>query len=288
MRPLTFTLCFSIALSPHLISQDQLKPTKSEPARLKITGKTAEANIEIPPSAQAQIDQFFSTLRAGNSKLAFLNLFEKTQFKEDNEIIENFVTASQGSIERFGKYENFSLLETSKTGQRLFKLSYISQQGSKLFRWQFLYFTPVGNDWRLANIRVDDLREYLPATPRIASLPKDVSLKIEKFFITIQSGRSTEAFKEFLSGSAIENTGTNIDAFSQRVDKAVLDYGALRHYELYDVRALTTQFTMLTYFSHLETEPLRWQFFFDTSTSGSWKLINMRVDDSLDEAILTE
>jgi len=269
-------------LSPLSAQENRIKPTQVEPARLK----TSDSNIEIPPAAQTQINRFFSTLQAGNSKLAFLNLFEKTQFKEDNEVIENFVAASQGSIERFGNYERFTPFENKKIGSRLFRLSYISEQGTKLFRWQFLYFTPVGNDWRLANIRVDDLREYLPPQPKISTLPKEVQLKIEKFFVTIQSARSADAFKEILTGSAIENSGPNVDAFSQRVDKAIQDYGAMRYYEVFDVRPLSSTITMLTYFAYLETEPLRWQFFFETG--ATWKLVNLRVDDSLDEAVLAE
>lgn len=115
-----------------------------------------------------------------------------------------------------------------------------------------------------------------------------MQLKVEKFFVTIQSGRSDDAFKEILTGSDIENSGPNVDAFSQRVDKAIKDYGAMRHYELFDVRPLTSKITMLTYFAYLDTEPLRWQFFFETSSPTAWKLINLRVDDSLDEAVLSE
>jgi hypothetical protein len=288
MQPTPAILCgiFAMTLLQALEAQEsRIKPAQVEPARLKAT----DSPIEIPASAQAQLNQFFGTLISGNSKLAFLNLFDKTQFKEDNEVIENFVAASQGSIERFGKYEKFTSLENSRIGNRLFRLSYISEQGSKLFRWQFLYFTPVGNDWRLANIRVDDLREYLPLQPKISNLPKEVQVKIEKFFISIQSNRTADAFKEMLTDSAIENTGPNVDAFTQRVDKAVKDYGAMRYYELFDVRPLTAKVTMLTYFGHLETEPLRWQFFFEVGSGNTpWKLINLRVDDSLDEGILAD
>jgi hypothetical protein len=269
---------------PATAQENRIKPAQTEPARLK----PADNSVDIPASALAQLDQFFRTLQSNNSKLAFLNLFDKTQFKEDNEVIENFITASQGSIDRFGKYDRFTAWESNKVGSRLFRVSYISEQGSKLFRWQFLYFTPVGNDWRLANIRVDDLREYLPAQPKISSLPKDVQLKVEKFFVSIQSNRTADAFKDILTGSAIDNSGPNVDAFTQRVEKAVKDYGAMRNYELFDVRPLTAKVTMLTYLGHLETEPLRWQFFFETLPGTPWKLINLRVDDSLDEGILAD
>jgi hypothetical protein len=284
LRFATVSLLASLLLTGSSVhaQEDRVKPTKNEPSRLK----TSAHSLEIPPAPQAQLDQFFRTLQAGNSKLAFLNLFEKTQFKDDTDVIDNFVAASQGGIERFGKYGKFYPFESSRIGSQLYSLSFISEQGTKLFRWHFLYFTPVGNDWRLSNIRVDDLREYLPPNPTISPIPKDVQLKIEKFFITIQSNRSAEAFKDILTDSGIDNSGANVDAFVQKTDKAIKDYGVMRNYELFDVRTLTTKVTMLTYFAHLETEPLRWQFFYETSATTPWKLINLRVDDGLDEAIL--
>lgn len=264
--------------------ENRIKPSNNEPPRLK---PSTPSSIEIPSAALTQLDLFFRTLQAGNSKLAFLNLFEKTQFKDDKEVIENFVAASQGGIDRFGSYGKFTPFESKKIGERLYHLSYISEQGTKLFRWQFLYFTPVGNDWRLANIRVDDFKEYLAAKPSVTAVPSDVQIKIEKFFVTIQSSRTADAFKDLLTDSAIENTGPNVEAFVQKTDKAIKDYGAMRNYELYDVKVLTSKVTLLTYFGHLETEPLRWQFFFETTAGLPWKLINLRVDDALDEAILT-
>ncbi|NJK90528.1 MAG: hypothetical protein HC904_01070 [Blastochloris sp.] len=263
-------------------SDDSRISATPQPARLKTS---SAPSLEIPANAQRQLNQFFSTLQSGNSKLAFLNLFDKTQFKEDTEIIENFITASQGSIERFGPYKKFAPFETTRIGSRLYLLSYISEQGTKLFRWQFLYFTPIGNEWRLANIRVDDMREYMPAQPNPVNPPKEVALKIEKFFITIQSNRSPDAFKELLTGSSIDSTGPNVDGFVQRTEKAIKEYGAMKNYELFDHRPLTPEFSLLIYFSHLETEPLRWHFYFETK-GEAWKLINLRVDDSLDEGIL--
>jgi len=277
-------LLLPLLLAGALQAQDRLKPSDAgSPPRI-----STQSIRDLPAKISRPIEKFFVTLQNGDTKLAFLGLFENSRLSKEGDVVQDYVNTAENSFAKFGRIDSFELVDVRPYGGRMLLATYITLIKDKFFQWQFLYMSPAGTDWVLINLRVDDWREFLPLNPVTLAPPKDVQLKIEKFYLTIQSNRTEDAFNEMLKGSPLENSADPIKAFAAKVNDALKSYGSMRGYELYDNRPLGSKIHLLTYISYLDSKPLRWQFIYRSEKGGPWNLQTVRVDDQLDPAIVQD
>jgi hypothetical protein len=178
-------------LGPLQAQENRIKPSQAEPPRLKAT----DHSIDIPPTALAQLDQFFRTLQSNNSKLAFLNLFDKTQFKEDSQIIENFVSASQGSIERFGKYDKFTLLEQAAV---FLKFPTFPSKAPNSFAGNFFTSLPLVTTGAWPISALTTCANTFRFNQKLAPCPKMFRSKLRNFLSLCKAIAQLKALKTFL------------------------------------------------------------------------------------------
>lgn len=259
-----------------------------EPVQTRRSGPTGGAS-SLPPKVDERLRLFFSTLASQTVEQAFFKLFEGTQFAQEKDAIDSFTKATRDAINAYGKIKYFDLFETRRIGERMILVSEIAEHERRVVRWRFLFYSPIGNEWSLINLKVDDLRNFTPASPSPARPPEDVVLRNEKFFINLQSGDPAAAFRDLTAGTELAAKNEVIAAFVERTQAALKEYGKIASYELIDTRPLNPRHRLLTYVAATEKEPLRWQLFYRLDpASGSWTLTNVRVDDLFDEAFLID
>lgn len=256
--------------------------------KARIETRTATLS-SIPPKAQGVLNEFFGRLKKGKIELAFFKLFDGTQFMREKDLIDSFGNASRDAQTRFGKIKKIEELRFTPLSARMFLTSHLVIHQTKIYRWRFLFMAPVGNDWKLVNLQIDDFRDYLPEFPNRERPPKEVEANMGTFFLQIQAGQVQTAFTDLLKGSKIKNQDKYVPAFAQRLTEAMTEYGQPVQYELHDHLKAGKQIRLLTYFIYLKSEPLRCQLVYELSgpeKTAKWSLINLRIDDLLDEAIL--
>jgi len=118
--------------------------------------------------------------------------------------------------------------------------------------------------------------------------PPEIHVQTEKFFTTLQQAKVEEAFQEFLKDSDQLRKRYNVDEFVEKTKQALLLYGSVQGFELYDNKAVGGRLLNLTYFVYLQNMPLRWRMVYYSADGQVWKLINLSVDDLLDQSILAD
>ena len=275
-----FLLAFSAKAAPA-----PFRPIEPVQAR---TNTTAEEG-RLPAKIQDRLNLFFTTLIAQTPDQAFFKLFDGTKFADEKKVIDSFGNATRGSIEAYGKVKYYDLFEVRKVGDRLMLVSYVVEHEKKPVRWRFLFYSPIGNEWTLSNLKADDLRNFFPPTPSAAKPPEPVFLKIEKFFINLQSGATDDAFADLVKGTEMAAQAETIKAFVEKARQSDAEYGKIVSYELLDNRPLNPRHRLLTYVSATEKEPLRWQFFYKLDPqTGIWILTNVRMDDLFSSSFLID
>ncbi|MDX6765542.1 MAG: hypothetical protein SFU85_02005 [Candidatus Methylacidiphilales bacterium] len=281
---LLFLCLFSI--TQHLSAQNPAPFRPIEPVQAR--GNTVSDNT-LPARVEERIKLFFSTLAEQSIEQAFLKLFDGSKLLQEKDAIDSFTQVTRGSIQAYGRIKYYNLLDSRRIGDRLLLLTYIVEHEKRPVRWRFLFFAPIGNDWTLANLKADDLRNYFPSIPSSAKPPEPVFLKNEKFFINLQSGAIPEAFADLILGSELAGEAAAVKAFEEKARQSEQEYGKILSYNLLDNRPLSPRLRLLTYLVSTEKKPLRWQFFYrlDPQT-GVWILTNVRMDDLLDASFLID
>ncbi|MFZ5805742.1 MAG: hypothetical protein ACOY3I_00840 [Verrucomicrobiota bacterium] len=128
----------------------------------------------------------------------------------------------------------------------------------------------------------------LPRNPNNRPPPSAISMQIEKFFIGLQQNRIDEAFQILLADSEYVQKKYQVDEFIAKTRKAVVIYGKINGYELYDNRPIGSRMVCLTYFVYLQSIPLRWRLIFYAADGKKWKLMDLSVDDLLAESIMAD
>ncbi len=293
-RPFSGLLCHAILA---FILTTPLCATPDSPFRPITPVRPLDPEGAPPPSARVpegvpaaviqRLNSFFAALKSQTPREAFFALFSGTKFADSREITDKFVTLTENSFRSYGPLQSHHYWEVQNTGERILTVTHLSQHEFKLLRWRFIFFAPVGNKWTLLNLKVDDLRGFLPHNPNKEQPPQEIRIALERFFVQFQADQVDRAFDEFIRGSDLESLTEGVDAFKNQARTAVEAFGKMQSYELYDHRVLPNQLRLLTYIVSLENEPLRWQFFYRINPQTSqWILFNLRVDDLLDESVL--
>jgi hypothetical protein len=283
---LTLSLLLPLTPLPAQPAPSPFRPIEPVKAR----GNTTSIDeAQIPGKIRDRVQTFFATLTTQSVEQAFFKLFDGTQFMDQKNAIDSFSNATRGSIEAYGKVKYHDLFETRKVGERIIIVSYIVEHEKRPIRWRFLFYSPVGNEWTLANLKVDDLRNYFPAIPSAAKPPEPVFLKNEKFFINLQSGATEEAFADLVKGTELAGQTEIIRSFVEKAKQSDAEYGKIASFNLLDNRPLNPRHRLLTYIGATEKEPLRWQFSYKLDPqTGIWILTNVRLDDLFDESFLID
>lgn len=286
MRPTVLCIGVWTAL---LMPAGAQKPAPFRPVEPVDTRRTAGSDSGLPARVEERVQDFFSALTTQTPEQAFFRLFSGTKFATEKEVIDAYTTATRNEISQSGKIKYFNHFETRAIGQRIVLATYMVEHERRLMRWRLMFYSPIGNEWKLINLKVDDLRNYFPANPAPGRPPEPVTLRLEKFFIHLQSGDPRAAFQEITTGSALENKNDLIEAFIARTREAEQQNGRMASYEILDNRPLNPRHRLITCLAATEREPLRWQFFYKVDPqSGSWLLTNVRVDDVFDESFLID
>jgi len=116
-------------------------------------------NAKPPPAAvQKQLEAFFLGIQAGKIDESFKTLVA-TSPTLDPASVPEFVSNIQKGIEVFGPLQGYELYDLRSVGTRTLYITYLSYHPRKPLRWQFVFYSPVGADWKLLNLRFDDTVE---------------------------------------------------------------------------------------------------------------------------------
>jgi hypothetical protein len=203
-------------------------------------------------------------------------------------VIDQITATSRKSVQEFGSYTAYEFTGSTAYGEKSMIISYVTEMPKKLLQWRFFFYSPGGTQWTLANIKVDDFRNFLPHDANNQAPPAPIQMQVEKFFVNLLSNNTRQGMETLLKDSAVPDYQNSIEEFIRLVETSTTEYGAMQSYELYDRTQVGRRHVLLTYFSYLETEPLRWQFVYRLEGPGEWILVNLRFDDLLDEAVLVD
>jgi hypothetical protein len=150
----------------------------------------------------------------------------------------------------------------------------LGQQKSDKERAGRLVFPPGANEPALSQTPTP-----APTVARRAENPADA---VEQFFRALKSNQVDAAYDTLVKDSIIAERREDVAALKRRTQEALDNYGPIAGYEMVDEKIVGTSLQRRTCVSINSDLPLRWRFYFYKS-EGSWKLVDLRVDDALVE-----
>lgn len=133
--------------------------------------------------------------------------------------------------------------------------------------------------------RPNDLIRLLPRrTPSPTQPVAEIKAQIDKFFNTLKAGDSTKAYEELLIGSRLGERKENVRMLIDKTDQAFGVYGKMTGVEVFDNYMIGANVSVTVYLMHLPAQPIRWRFVY-YKPETTWRLIDLRVDDVLDDLI---
>lgn len=117
--------------------------------------------INKPPPAviAKQLDIFFLGVQSGKVEESFKALVASNPTLSDPAAVPEFVENIRKGLDVFGPLQGYELYDQRAVGSRVLYATYLSYHPKKPLRWQFVFYTPVGADWKLLNLRFDDTVE---------------------------------------------------------------------------------------------------------------------------------
>ena len=112
-----------------------------------------------PGPVLKQLEAFFAGVQAGKVDESFKALVANNPALSDPAAVPEFVGNIRKGLEVFGALQGQELYDNRNVGSRILYITYISFHPKKPLRWQFVYYSPVGGDWKLLNLRFDDTIE---------------------------------------------------------------------------------------------------------------------------------
>lgn len=155
-------LFLMLTVSSALAAKDKDKTTNEPPRVNTLIPQLLprNPNAKPPPAAvQKQLDAFFSGIQAGKTDESFRVLVASNPSLSDPAAVPEYVENIRKGLELFGPLQGVELYDQRPVGTRVIYLTYISFHTKKPLRWQFVYYLPVGADWKLLNLRFDDTVE---------------------------------------------------------------------------------------------------------------------------------
>jgi len=117
------------------------------------------SNKPPPAPVQKQLEAFFQGVQAGKVEECFKTLVASNPSLSDPAAVPEFVGNIRKGLEVFGPLQGYELYDQRTVGTRVVYITYLSYHPKKPLRWQFVFYTPIGADWKLLNLRFDDTVE---------------------------------------------------------------------------------------------------------------------------------
>ena len=155
-------LLLTVASAPAAKDKEKEKAADSLPRVNTLIPQLLPRNpsAKPPPAAvQKQLDAFFQGVQGGKIDESFRALVATNPSLSDPAAVPEFVENIRKGLEVFGPLQGVELYDQRPVGTRVIYLTYISFHTKKPLRWQFVYYMPVGADWKLLNLRFDDTVE---------------------------------------------------------------------------------------------------------------------------------
>jgi hypothetical protein len=115
--------------------------------------------------------------------------------------------------------------------------------------------------------------------PQRGETPSEV---MDMFFLSLKAGQINAAYDALVKGSVIAERREDVSGLKERTRQALDNYGPVSGYEVVDEKTVGASLLRRTCISLNTDLPLRWRFYFYKS-EGTWKLVDLRVDDGLVE-----
>ena len=135
--------------------------------------------------------------------------------------------------------------------------------------------------------------------PRITQAAAgDPAKQVDDFFRVLTEGRVDAAYDILLRGTKIAEMPKDVATLKAKTREAIRVYGDINGYDLVDTKGVGQHLTRITCLSLAKNLPIRWRFYFysvDAAvtrslagttgpaaiSTGTWKLIDIRIDDRL-------
>lgn len=102
----------------------------------------------------------------------------------------------------------------------------------------------------------------------------------DAFFATLQKGEVAEAFDALTKNSELANKTAEMDGLKTKTREGMDLVGGVKSAEVVKVEPAGAHLVRVTYLAYGSKFPLRWLFYF-YEVDQVWRLIDLRVDDSL-------
>ena len=112
--------------------------------------------------------------------------------------------------------------------------------------------------------------------------PETPEESLAVFFQALAAGQVEGAYERLVKGTTIADRPQDVAALKERTLQALDVCGPFQGYEILEQRTAGQHLVRLTCLSLNSELPLRWRFYFYRS-EGSWRLVDLRVDDGLVE-----
>ena len=116
--------------------------------------------------------------------------------------------------------------------------------------------------------------------PSTAGPITDPAQMAAAFFALLQKGSVDAAYASLTRGSRIAEKPEELKLLKIKTNEAIEFFGAIGGFDLVESKTVGARLLRTTYVSHGRTFPLRWRFYF-YNPDGTWRLIDLRVDDKL-------
>lgn len=114
---------------------------------------------------------------------------------------------------------------------------------------------------------------------RVGENPSEV---MDAFFAALKANHVDAGYDALVKGTIISERADDVAALKSRTKTAMDNYGPIAGYETVDEKVVGSSLLRRTCISLNSDLPLRWRFYFYKS-GGTWKLVDLRVDDALVE-----
>jgi hypothetical protein len=122
--------------------------------------------------------------------------------------------------------------------------------------------------------------EVVQRTAKANPMADGPAQMVADFFAAMQGGKIDEGYGMLTRDSKIAEKPEELKQLKAKTREAVEVFGAISGFDLVESRAVGQRLVRATYISQGKVFPLRWRFYF-YKPEGSWRLIDMRVDDKL-------
>lgn len=118
-----------------------------------------------------------------------------------------------------------------------------------------------------------------PAAPTAGPI-SDPAQMVAAFFSLLQKSSVDAAYASLTRGSRIADKPEELKLLKAKTNEAIEAFGAIVGFDAVDSKVVGARLVRTTYVSHGRVFPLRWRFYF-YNPDGTWRLIDLRVDDKL-------